>query len=111
MVKNVVKLIMLLGTFAFLVANCGSYKPEKYDPNKRYTAKSYSSKDARLRADIAAHAQRYVGVPYKYAGTTPKGFDCSGFTSFVLKNYIAIPRSSVAQAEEGKPIALPEVKP
>lgn len=35
---------------------------------------------------IATFAQKYMGTPYVYGGASPSGFDCSGFTSYVLKN-------------------------
>jgi len=111
MVKNVLKLIMLLLPFSFLVVNCTSYQIEKYNPNQRYKSPDFTNKNNRIRKDVAQHAQRFIGSPYKYAGTTPKGFDCSGFTSYVLKEYVNIPRSSIAQAETGAKIELTSVKP
>ncbi len=36
------------------------------------------------RSVIVNSAQEYLGVPYVWAGVTPKGFDCSGFTSYIL---------------------------
>jgi len=111
MVKNVLKLIMLLLPFSFLVVNCTSYQLEKYNPNQRYKSPDFSSKNVHLREEVTQHAKRFVGSPYKYAGTTPKGFDCSGFTSYVLKEYVDIPRSSIAQAEAGDSVELNEVKP
>jgi cell wall-associated NlpC family hydrolase len=47
---------------------------------------------------VLAIAARYEGLPYKYGGTTPDGFDCSGFTSHVMARMgIDLPRTSGAQ--------------
>lgn len=35
--------------------------------------------------DLISTAYKYIGVPYVYAGKTPAGFDCSGFTSYVFR--------------------------
>lgn len=48
--------------------------------------------------DIVNFAQKYQGVPYVYGANGPSAFDCSGFTSFVFKNFgISLPRSANAQ--------------
>lgn len=39
---------------------------------------------------IADFALQYLGSPYVYAGNTPGGFDCSGFTQFVILNTVGI---------------------
>lgn len=47
---------------------------------------------------IVSIAMQYQGVPYVYGGSTPAGFDCSGFTQFVFAHVgIALPHSSSAQ--------------
>ncbi|GMA24734.1 hydrolase [Luteimicrobium album] len=61
---------------------------------------------------IIAIASRYVGVPYVYGGTTPSGFDCSGFTSYVYAQIgISLPRSSSAQHYAGTIVSRAEAKP
>lgn len=36
---------------------------------------------------IVAFAEQFLGTPYVWAGSSPSGFDCSGFVSYVFKNY------------------------
>ena len=59
-----------------------------------------------LRNDIVATAQKYIGIPYKWGGESPRtGFDCSGLTMVVYRlNGLQLPRSSRAQWQAGRPV-------
>ena len=54
---------------------------------------------------IVQTALEYIGVPYVFGGTSPGGFDCSGFVRYVFANAgIYLPRSADEQYEVGIPI-------
>ena len=59
---------------------------------------------ATLRKVISV-ALSYQGVPYRFGGTTPGGFDCSGYTQFVFAHAgINLPRMADSQYYEGRKI-------
>jgi len=68
-------------------------------------AKVQSPAATQSRADnggIVSTALRYLGVRYIYGGTSPKGFDCSGFTQYIFNlNGKHLPRVANDQARVG----------
>lgn len=64
------------------------------------------------RAEVLSYAAQFLGTPYVYGGSTPDGFDCSGFTSYVFKNTVgSIPRVAQAQFDATTRVAMDELLP
>lgn len=63
-------------------------------------------------SSVVAIAMQYVGTPYVWGGSSPSGFDCSGFTSYVYAQVgISLPRTSGAQAAAGYQVSAAEAQP
>lgn len=61
--------------------------------------------------ELISFAKQYLGRPYVHGSKGPKAFDCSGFTSFVFKNFnISLSPSSKAQATQGFSVSREDVK-
>ena len=61
---------------------------------------------------IISFAKTFLGTPYHYGGSSPSGFDCSGFISYVFGNFgFRLSRSSSALAEFGEIIAFSDIQP
>jgi|GEM_PF-4752196 len=72
----------------------------------RSTTASTASAASSKAGAIIATAKSYIGIPYVWGGVTPSGFDCSGFTQYVLnKNGITIPRVTSDQFGTGTSVS------
>lgn len=62
--------------------------------------------------DIIGYAKKYMGVKYVWGGSTPKGFDCSGFVKYVYNHFgITLNRNSAAQAKNGTKVKKADLQP
>lgn len=88
---------LLLATFAF---SSVLFAPSAYANNQD------------LRQEIIRTALNLKGVSYRWGGTTPSGFDCSGFVQYVFRvNGISIPRAADSQYYDGDKISTSDLKP
>ncbi|MDN4076109.1 C40 family peptidase [Fictibacillus sp. CENA-BCM004] len=63
--------------------------------------------------EVAATARNLIGSPFKWGGTTPKGFDASGYTQYVYKHSavkMSLPRTSADQYKTGTAIKKENLK-
>ena len=73
---------------------------------------SNSNVTSEVRQEIVNDAASYLGYPYSYGSSGPNAFDCSGFTSYILKqNGVALPRTSYDQGSFGTYVKKSELLP
>ena len=83
---KIASVLMLL----FLMSSCGSSKK--------------TTGIITIQDKLEVEYQKYKGIPYKYGGTTKRGFDCSGFVNAVYFNAfnIDLPRTTTLMSKEGE---------
>lgn len=63
-------------------------------------------------SSVVEYAQQYLGYPYVYGGSSPRGFDCSGFVKYVFANFgITLNRTASAQMDNGTSVSKSELLP
>ena len=119
MVKNIFSFLIISSTFLF--TSCASSKKVAYKRpvtkkrtttvSRAQTTKKAQNNNPTIADKVIWSAVSYKGTPYKYAGITKKGMDCSGliYTSFKERDII-LPRSSSLQYKEGRKISLREAR-
>lgn len=119
------KIIMVVGRgtlVQILNTNEKWYRVKLADEKEGWIAKELISTDSKMLSsrdrfisrskEIIAFAQRYIGVGYRYGGSSPYGFDCSGFSMFVYNQFgYKLPHNAAAQAELGTSLERDELLP
>lgn len=61
---------------------------------------------------VVAYASNFLGTPYLWGGTTPSGFDCSGFTQYVYRHFgISLGRTTYDQIKDGYAVSRDQLQP
>ncbi|OME75947.1 hydrolase [Paenibacillus sp. FSL A5-0031] len=62
-------------------------------------------------SELTDSVNEVIGTPYKWGGTTVKGFDCSGFILHIFNQFdVNLPRTSKSQAEVGNKVDKEELR-
>jgi len=87
-------------------SNAAPSAPAASTPAPKPPAASNASGSAVLN-----YAYQFLGTPYVWGGSTPSGFDCSGFTSYVYRKFgVNLPRVSRSQATVGTKVAYSDLQ-
>jgi len=72
-----------------------------------------ASSQALVMQGVVARALDYIGVPYRFGGSSPRGFDCSGLVNYVFRETLGVtlPRTSRQLATVGVRVAREELRP
>lgn len=88
--------------------------PDYYnaDGTRKGKASASSSTAGGKRGKVIAESRTWLGVPYRWAGASRSGVDCSGFTQQVFRTVgISLPHYSAAQGAMGKPVSRAAAQP
>ena len=112
--KHVTKIVFII---SFLVISCTP--PQNHVRRHQDSTQSNIAREAlrtpnlsNTRKSIIRTADSLRGTPYLAGGTTPRGFDCSGFTQYVYgKSGVSLPRSTDQQYNNGRKIRPNQRRP
>ena len=115
------------GTFVTVDSAEGSWYKITYNGVTGYMSSDYVSVRKGVEVDrsglavdrygttgetIVNYAAQFLGTPYVYGGSSPSGFDCSGFVYYVLRcNGINVSRTQVPMYSEGTPVSKANLQP
>lgn len=67
---------------------------------------------AGANSDVVSYAYNFLGTPYLWGGTSPSGFDCSGFTQYVYAHFgVGLGRTTYEQINDGSPVSRDQLQP
>ena len=108
------------GTGVTITGQTDKWYRVEYNGTEGYVFKTYlttesytlSSSSSSAGERIVAKAKEYLGVPYVYGGTSPSGFDCSGFVYYVYRQCgYSITRTATTQNGDGTKVSRSNLQP
>lgn len=109
-------LYTLLIVLVSIIAGTFTTTAQELNPRKHGSVMEQLEQNSRQREglvqEILNYAYKYRGTPYRHGAMSPRGFDCSGFTSYVFKRFgISLDRTSRGQIFDGRRVQRGDLKP
>ncbi len=127
MTKSFARTAILISFLAFSLMRCAFFSETGRDvvhnPSRAKTRTAKPAETERKspareayapeRLEVVDYAKQLLGTEYRYGGKNPRtGFDCSGFTQYVMGHFgVDLSASSRYQAKEGEKVDVKNVKP
>ncbi len=98
---------------ASLLSACAGGPPSRApEPGDRATVSAPAGEPAVIGTRAADAARALLGVPYRYGGQDPSGFDCSGLVWYVYRQLgVSLPRRALDQRRVVAPVGRDELRP
>ncbi len=110
--------VLSSGTSVTITGETEKWYRVRYDGSEGYifktylTTGSYSAGSSTEGERVVSKAKEYLGVPYVYGGTSPSGFDCSGFVYYVFRQCgYSVTRTATTQNGDGYQVSRGELQP
>jgi len=97
-----------IAALAAVLAGCSS-PPRLPDTTAGYPGSDpdFAQPADPVRSQVVFTAMQMVGVPYRWGGSSPEGFDCSGLVQYAYSNAgLRLPRTAAAQLDASSPVTL-----
>lgn len=106
------------GSTVDIIGTVDSWYQINYNSQAAYVHSDYvafsssSTASTAFGQNIVETAKRYIGTPYVYGGSSPSGFDCSGFVKYIYSLHgISLNRTAADQAKNGTWVARDSMVP
>lgn len=97
---NVRGLIVVL-VLALFAGGCASTRA----PQPEQTRQAVAGQELTPGERLVGVAQSFIGTPYRYGGSDPRGFDCSGLVFYSFGRLgLTVPRTAAAQRKAARPV-------